>query len=429
MGSDKLLRMVVVTIVAAALYLTARANYLLYHALVELFSVVVAFLIFAISWLIRGQDHELFPSVIGVGYAFVGIFDVIHTIAYKGMGIFADTGANLATQLWISGRTLEAVVLLTAPFVRNKRTRQALWCFYTFYALAVLLAIFWWRVFPACYVEGSGLTPFKIITEYAIIGILLLAFYVLRKLGPDLPEIMVKYLSCSIMITVASEFCFTLYVNVYDFANFTGHLLKLASYYLLFTGIVEKCIREPLTNLYHGLYNENLRLQFLASIDSLTGIFNRGVAMSLLKNELKKCRSNQLPFSLIMIDIDHFKFVNDTHGHVVGDIVLKELSGLILRTVRSQEDIVSRYGGEEFLVALGNADAEQALKVAERIRKEVEGYTFATSSGHALKITVSLGVAQARKGETLEEIIERADRALYIAKAKGRNRTEITSVA
>ncbi|WP_258360515.1 sensor domain-containing diguanylate cyclase [Moorella sulfitireducens] len=412
-------------IIATVLYLIARVNYLIYHTLVELFSVVVAFLIFTISWLIRDQEHDMFPSVIGVGYAFIGFFDLLHTIAYKGMGIFAATGANLATQLWISGRLLEAFVLLTAPFVQTRRARQSLWFIYALYSSLVLTTIFWWRIFPTCYIEGSGLTPFKIITEYAIICILLLTLYILKKHEPALPGVMVNYLSYSILTTIASEFCFTLYVNVYDLANFTGHLLKVASYYLLFTGIVEKCIREPLANLYRRLQADNLRLQLLASLDSLTGLLNRGALMLLIPAGLEKSRTDRVPFSLMMIDIDHFKLVNDTYGHQVGDIVLKELAGLILKAVRSREDIVGRYGGEEFIVAMGNANANMARIVAERIRRDVEKHVFGITSGHALKVTVSLGIAEARKGETVEGIIDRADQALYLAKARGRNRTEV----
>ncbi|QGP93509.1 Membrane-associated sensor domain protein [Neomoorella glycerini] len=415
------LAMIVLT---AGLYLISCANYLLFHALVELFSVVVAGLIFALSWLTREQEYNLFPSVIGVGYAFVGLLDLIHTIAYKGMGIFAETGANLATQLWIAGRFLEATVLLTAPLVRTAKTRHVLSLFFASYGVFVLLTIFWWKVFPVCYLEGSGLTTFKVAAEYAIIALLLTALYRIRKGQPLLPRVIVQYLSYSILVTIISEFCFTLYVNVYDLANFLGHIFKLWSYFLLFYGILDKCIREPLSNLYLHLYQDKLRLERLATTDPLTGLLNRRAANLLIETMLEESRKQALPLSLIMIDIDHFKKINDTYGHQAGDMVLKELAGLILKTVRSSYDVAGRFGGEEFIVALWNTDEVRARAVAERLRREVEAYSFPITSQIVIRATVSSGIARARDNETLEEVIARADKALYTAKSHGRNRTE-----
>ncbi|MBE3580983.1 MAG: GGDEF domain-containing protein [Thermoanaerobacteraceae bacterium] len=420
-----MVRLAAAILTFGVLYLIARANYLLYHALVEIFSVVVAFLIFAISWLVRDREHDSFPSAIGVGYAFVGLLDITHTIAYRGMGIFAQTGANPATQLWISARWLEAVTLLTAPFVHTIRARTLLWWTYGAFFGLVLLAIFWWKVFPICYVEGSGLTTFKIGAEYGVIGVLVLTLLLLRKHSPQIPPVLARYLSYAIVATIVSEFCFTLYVDVYDLANFAGHLVKVASYYLLFCGIVERCIREPLANLYYSLQKENMRLKREASLDSLTGLFNRGAALLLIEAKLRESRVAREPFSLMMIDIDHFKQVNDTHGHQIGDAVLRELGNLILGTVRSGEDIVGRYGGEEFILAMGNTDAARATAVAERIRQEVAEHIFASPCGKPLKVTVSVGVVEARRGEPVEEIIRRADEALYQAKARGRNRAEV----
>jgi len=407
------------------LYLVASANYLLFHALVELFCVVVAGLIFTISWITRDQEYNLFPSVIGTGYVFVGLFDLLHTITYKGMNIFPAGGANLATQLWVAGRFLEAMVLLTAPFVPTARTRLAFSFAYVAYGVLVLLAIFWRGVFPVCYIDGTGLTAFKIASEYAIIAILLAARYGLRKRRSLLPPVMAEYLSYSIVVTIASEFCFTLYVNVYDLANFIGHILKLASYFLVLYGIVDKCIREPLSNLYLCLYQDKLRLEEMAATDPLTGLLNRRAAHLFIGDMLEKARQQSVPVSLIMIDIDHFKNVNDTYGHLAGDAVLKELRWPIMKAIRAHCDVAGRIGGEEFIVALWNADAAAAKTAAERIRRGTEAHLFALPDGHAIHITLSLGVAAARPEETLEEVIARADTALYAAKSRGRNRTEV----
>lgn len=419
----------VFALAGTALFLVARANYLLFHALVELACVVVAGLIFTISWLTKEHEGNVFPVTLGVGYLFSGFFDLLHILAYKGMGVFISTGANPATQLWIAGRYWEASILAAAPLVRSGRA----WAFFTaggtVYASFVLTGIFRWRNFPDCYLEGKGLTVFKIASEYAIILLLLTALLTLRRGRTRLPPVLVRYLPFSILCTIVSEFCFTLYVNVTDVANFTGHLAKLAGYAVLFSGIAAHCIKEPLNNLYRTLYQDRLRLQNLAITDPLTGLLNRRGVELVLKDSWRQARETGLSkspsFALIMVDIDYFKAVNDNHGHKAGDLVLRELAGAIAGSVRDGLDLAARYGGEEFLLAVANAGTEMACAVAERLRKKVEGHEFALPSGKVIRITISAGVAAGEKYGSPEEALECADRALYRAKEKGRNRTEV----
>jgi diguanylate cyclase (GGDEF)-like protein len=125
-----------------------------------------------------------------------------------------------------------------------------------------------------------------------------------------------------------------------------------------------------------------------------------------------------------MVDIDHFKRVNDTHGHPAGDTVIKELADVATRTLRPS-DILARYGGEEFVVSLPDTDQEQALVVAERLRKAVEATAVVSEAG-AIRFTVSIGVAICTHRTPLKDAIERADKALFAAKRNGRNRVEVS---
>jgi len=155
--------------------------------------------------------------------------------------------------------------------------------------------------------------------------------------------------------------------------------------------------------------------------DSLTGVYNRKFLESQLRNELKRFKRAQRPFGLIMLDIDFFKKINDTHGHLCGDFVLKSLASSVLSTIRST-DILARYGGEEFFCLLPETDIDNATHLAETLRMAVENKTF-TFQNIPMQITISLGVTGMHPEiESPEALIKKADDALYEAKRTGRNK-------
>jgi diguanylate cyclase (GGDEF)-like protein len=168
-------------------------------------------------------------------------------------------------------------------------------------------------------------------------------------------------------------------------------------------------------------YNEQA-LQNLAIRDGLTGLYNHRTSYSLLEDELNRSRRYTRPLALLMLDIDHFKRVNDTCGHRAGDLVLCELSELLMHHAR-EIDHVCRYGGEEMILILPETDTEMAMNIAERIRKAVETQVFDVSDEKQLSITISIGVASYPvHAETKEALVTAADNAMYQAKQSGRNR-------
>ena len=156
--------------------------------------------------------------------------------------------------------------------------------------------------------------------------------------------------------------------------------------------------------------------------DDLTGVYNRRHLMELLEHEYHRISRGGAHFSVAMLDIDHFKSVNDTHGHLTGDEVLKAVSDVIRNSLRSA-DFCGRYGGEEFLLVMTQTNINGALLCAERIRSTIEQSRF-TSLGPNFKVTVSLGVTEFTGKEDIPTMIARADKALYHAKESGRNRVE-----
>ena len=165
-----------------------------------------------------------------------------------------------------------------------------------------------------------------------------------------------------------------------------------------------------------------LRAQGLADTDPLTGAYNRRMFGELAERELSRARRDRTSVSLLALELDRFKRVNDDYGHAAGDEVLASVAALVRKCLR-KEDVLARYGGEEFVVLLPGAGHSAAAALAERIRTELE-HTRIRAADHDVRITVSIGVA-AERGESapsLATILRRADEALYEAKSKGRNR-------
>ena len=166
-------------------------------------------------------------------------------------------------------------------------------------------------------------------------------------------------------------------------------------------------------------------MRFKATHDPLTGLFNRGVILDLLGRELVRTRREQSCTMMLLGDVDHFKIVNDTYGHGVGDEVLREIARRLLASVRSY-DFVGRYGGEEFLIVLNNCNASFALARAEEIRKTVANGPVQTTRG-PVAVTMSFGVLSSADWgvRPIEELLHETDSALYASKASGRNCSRI----
>jgi two-component system, cell cycle response regulator len=167
---------------------------------------------------------------------------------------------------------------------------------------------------------------------------------------------------------------------------------------------------------------DNIRLEALARTDPLTQLLNRRALLTQLGTEVERVRRYNAPLSILMIDVDQFKEVNDTYGHLAGDQVLVEVALLLARTARSV-DAVARYGGDEFVIAVPETGEVGAIAFAERLRDKIQAHPFEIGKGHPIRLTVSIGVADFPKPrvETAEDLLDCADRALYRAKAGGRN--------
>lgn len=247
--------------ILAGLYLSSLYSYLLFHTMAELFSIAVAFAVFLIAWNCREFVEDNYTSFIGISFLFVGSLDLLHTLAYEGMGVFIGSGSNLATQLWISSRYLHSISFLMAPFFIKRKLRHS-WVIGSYLAVAfiVLLSIFYWKIFPTCFIDGVGLTGFKKVSEYVICALFVFSILLLVLKRRHFKKSVFVFVVLSLFLSIASELSFTLYANPYGLANLVGHYLKFIAFYLIYRALVKSQLIDPYSTLFRELKQNEMVL-------------------------------------------------------------------------------------------------------------------------------------------------------------------------
>lgn len=406
----------VLLIVVLGIPVVSWQNFLLAHVLAEGWSIIIAILIYVLStqtYRFSRRDYLLF---IGKAFLAVAIIDFFHTLAYKGMGVLPDLGTDPPTQLWVAARYVQAISFLLAPFVAKLKLSSSLLLYiYLTITGAILLSVFGLDIFPTCFVEGEGLTPFKIISEYVICLILLMAIIYLFIHKDAVSDLMRKILILSMSLTIFSEFLFTLYYDVYGVTNMAGHVLKVAAFYLIYEGVVARGLNKPYEEIFQELKKSSI-------LDNLTGLYNRTGYMELSRKLWEYASRDGGSLSLMMIDLDNFKQVNDSMGHREGDRVLRKAGEIIARNTRAT-DIVSRIGGDEFLVVAKGAPSNLRL-VQGRIQADFSHYIEMEELPSFIGISFGISTLKPSGGfiRDIEVLFHDADQAMYLNKILKRSR-------
>lgn len=298
----------VILISSLSLFLTSLYSFLLFHTLVELFTVVVSFGIFVIAWSSRKYANNEFLLIIGIAYLFVGGFDLIHALTYKGLNIIFGYGSNLPTQLWVAARYFESVSFVVAllffksdfenrDFFLEKKYHKTFGVFLVVF-IVVIFSIFFGSIFPDAYIDGFGLTSFKIYSEYLISLFFVISFFILLKKRKFFDREMADLLLISFVVKIFSEVAFVYYVGVYDFANIMGHILRFISSLLLYKAVLEIGLMKPYYSMFLALREGEKLLRGkiedkLAESYRYLGIVNRKISLLLDLDEHPQGKKNQ----------------------------------------------------------------------------------------------------------------------------------------
>ena len=403
--------------VIGGLYWCSLYSYILFHGIVEIFSIVVASCIFLIAWNSRRFLDNNYVLFLGISFLFIAVIDIVHALAYKGMGVFQGYDANLPTQLWIAMRYMLAVSFLIAPFfIRRKVDVPLVLAAYAAATLLTLLSIFYWNIFPVCYVEGAGLTHFKIYSEYIISAILLGSLIFLLVERKAFERNVLGLLIGSIILSIAAEMAFTAYVSVYGFSNMLGHMLVLVSFYLIYKAIIETGLTKPFDLLFRNLKRSEEELRALSYIDELTGLYNRRGFLTIAATQLKISRRAKDNLLLLYADLDGMKWINDTLGHGEGDKALLKASEVLKNTFR-ESDIIGRLGGDEFAVLAIPADQDSALVIKERLAEQLDILNMRGRQKYYLSLSTGTVNCLPDATATIEDLLEQADKLMYADKA------------
>ncbi len=259
--ANKLVIIISGILILLGLYLSSIYNYLLFHSIAEIFSIIIACSIFIVAWNSRRFLDSNYLLFLGIAYLFIAALDLIHTLSYTGMGIFKGYGTNLPTQLWIAARFMESLSLLIAPLFFERALRIRLIFAIYIVAFFFLVGSVFWNIFPSCFVEGTGLTLFKKSSEYIISLILFGSIFLLFQKRKRLEAGVFRLIVASILVTVGSEFAFTFYVHVYGFSNLVGHYFKIISFYLIYKAIIETGLVKPYSLLFRNLWQSENALR------------------------------------------------------------------------------------------------------------------------------------------------------------------------
>lgn len=305
------------TVLAIASFILMNLNFMFFHIIIELFAILVAFSIFIIALNTYNIAQNSYFMFLGISYGFIGLYDLLHTLAYNGMGIFPGDTANLATQLWVTARYVESISLLLAMVLLFKNIRPAIIVGGHFILAAALLSsVFYWGIFPECFIPGEGLTDFKIYSEYIISLILLLAVYLLYKYRGRFHHKVITLLIAALIFTIISELAFTFYVDVYGMSNVFGHVFKVISFYLIYKAVVETNLKNPYDLLFYQLKQTKDALE--TTNDKLTNEIIKHKEAETLAKKLNSAVEHSPAIVVITDSRGNIEYVNSKFTEITG---------------------------------------------------------------------------------------------------------------
>ena len=397
------------------------------HSCMELLAIVVAALVFSISWHSYRSEQAGNLSLLACGYLAVALLDSAHLLSYRGMPDFiTPSSVEKAIDFWLAARLSEALVLLGValrawrPLTHPQQRYQWLAATLGGVALMVYLRLYQPQLFPRMFIEGQGLTPLKIVMEWLVIGLLACAAVgLLRRREQPFDR---QGLLLAVGISILSELCFTAYRNSHDIYQLLGHAYKVLACLVVYRVVFVSSIQQPYIQLISEISERRRaeqQVETLSFYDNLTGLPNLDLLRDRTSKALSTLSRDAQQVALLYMDIDGFKDVNDSLGHACGDTLIRELGSRLQGLLRSS-DTLCRATGDEFVILMPDVEnAESVGLLAERILHGLQRPFLL--HGHPQTISLSLGAAVApHDGQDCETLLRNAETAMYQAKQDGR---------
>ncbi len=397
------------------------------HSCMELLAIVVAALVFSISWHSYRSEQAGNLSLLACGYLAVALLDSAHLLSYHGMPDFiTPSSVEKAIDFWLAARLSEALVLLGValrawrPLTHPQQRYQWLAATLGGVALMVYLRLYQPQLFPRMFIEGQGLTPLKIVMEWLVIGLLACAAVgLLRRREQPFDR---QGLLLAVGISILSELCFTAYRNSHDIYQLLGHAYKVLACLVVYRVVFVSSIQQPYIQLISEISERRRaeqQVETLSFYDNLTGLPNLDLLRDRTSKALSTLSRDAQQVALLYMDIDGFKDVNDSLGHACGDTLIRELGSRLQGLLRSS-DTLCRATGDEFVILMPDVEnAESVGFLAERILHGLQRPFLL--HGHPQTISLSLGAAVApHDGQDCETLLRNAETAMYQAKQDGR---------
>ena len=282
---------------------------LLFHSIAEVISIVIAGGIFFVGWNSRKYMNSSFFLIIGISFLFISAIDLLHTLSYTGMAIFVDFDTNLPTQLWIAARYWQCGSFLLASLAINKKINASYLMVSGVIIISAVLITIFYGIFPTSYIEGTGLTPFKIVSEFIIIIIFLASAIILFRFRSEFNRKIFLLIIVSISATIISELAFIFYVDVFDFSNFVGHIFKIVAFFFIYKGIIETGLEDPFGLLLRKLKlsDETLRRKaddLEQAYSEFNQMFNASLPLRIISKDCEIIRVNKTYTNLIKLSED-----------------------------------------------------------------------------------------------------------------------------
>lgn len=387
-----------------------------FHIITALGTIFIGLTIYIITFYSSKYTKDSNLLFLGVAYLFISIIDFIHLVNVGDFGLFSFE-VNTSVQIWSSARFTEALVILFAysmVFKKPISDFKMLFLEFAFITGLIMLIVGMSDYLPVIYDLENGYTLYKKMLDIVTIIVLSIAIiYVSKNESRDFNRRMLLF---AISFKILSEFVFIFETKGSDILFLLRYLARYISYLLLFLVFARDLLQRPYETIYRAFRKKELELTELSKRDSLTGLYNHSTSYEIIKDIIIKNEKSKNKITLMMIDVDDFKNINDKYGHVKGDEILAKI-GNLFRHCDKIIKLAGRYGGDEFVVLFDDCDSLKAKEIALRIFDKTE----ALSADIGIKVTLSIGISEWEKGFTAKDLVRAADFQMYEAKSEGKN--------